>query len=103
MNESLRKRLRQLRLSGLAEALDVRLQEATSHGLSHLEFLELILQDEDNVRQQRLLARRQKGAAFRETRTLEDFDFSFNPSGSVQNLSHFRLRQATPAGSSIPA
>jgi len=80
MNESLRKRLRQLRLSGLAQALDVRLQEATSHGLSHLEFLELILQDEDNVRQQRLLARRQKGAAFRETRTLDDFDFSFNPS-----------------------
>jgi len=26
------------------------------------------------------VARRQKGAAFRETRTLDDFDFSFNPS-----------------------
>ena len=80
MNESLRKRLRQLRLSGLAQALDVRLQEAAGHGLNHLEFLELILQDEFNVRQQRLLARRQKLATFRETRTLEDFDFSFNPS-----------------------
>ncbi|MBM4029270.1 MAG: hypothetical protein FJ280_28320 [Planctomycetes bacterium] len=79
MNESLRKRLRQLRLSGLAQALEVRLQEAAGHGLSHLEFLELILQDEVNVRQQRMLARRQKLAAFRETRTLEDFDFSFNP------------------------
>jgi DNA replication protein DnaC len=80
MNESLRKRLRQLRLSGLAQALDVRLQEAAGHNLNHLEFLELILQDEFNVRQQRLLARRQKLATFRETRTLEDFDFSFNPS-----------------------
>jgi len=80
MNEALRKRLRQLRLSGLAQALDVRLQEAAGHGLSHLEFLELILQDEVNVRQQRLLVRRQKLATFRETRTLEDFDFSFNPS-----------------------
>jgi len=80
MNESLRKRLRQLRLSGLAQALDVRLQEAGGHGLSHLEFLELILQDEVNIRQQRLLARRQKLAAFRELRTLEDFDFSFNAS-----------------------
>jgi DNA replication protein DnaC len=79
MNEALRKRLRQLRLSGLASALEVRLQEAGSHSLSHLEFLELILQDELNVRQQRLLARRQKSATFRETRTLEDFDFSFNP------------------------
>ena len=71
MNESLRKRLRQLRLSGLAQALDVRLQEAAGHGLNHLEFLELILQDEFNVRQQRLLARRQKLATFRETRTLD--------------------------------
>jgi DNA replication protein DnaC len=79
MNEALRKRLRQLRLSGLADALDVRLQEAAGHGLNHLEFLELILQDELNVRQQRTLLRRQKLAAFRDTRTLEDFDFSFNP------------------------
>ena len=80
MNESLRKRLRQLRLSGLAGALDVRLQEAAGHNLSHLEFLELILQDEFNIRQQRQLARRKKCADFRDVRTLEDFDFSFNPS-----------------------
>jgi DNA replication protein DnaC len=79
MNETLRNRLQQLRLSGLASALDVRLQEATGHNLSHLDFLELILQDEINVRQQRQLARRQKLAAFHNTRTLEDFDFSFNP------------------------
>jgi len=80
MNEALRKRLRQLRLSGLADALDVRLQEAAGHNLSHLEFLEAILQDEVNVRQQRQMARRRKQADFRETRTLEDFDFAFNPS-----------------------
>lgn len=80
MNEALRKRLRQLRLSGLADALDVRLQEAAGHNLSHLEFLEAILQDEVDVRQQRQMARRRKQADFRETRTLEDFDFAFNPS-----------------------
>jgi len=80
MNESLRRQLRNLRLSGLAGALDVRLQEAAGHNLSHLEFLELILQDEFNIRQQRQLARRRKGADFRDTRTLQDFDFSFNPS-----------------------
>ena len=80
MNESLRKTLRQLRLSGLAQSLDVRLQEATGHQLNHLEFLEGILQDELNIRQQRQVARRQKSAAFRDTRSLDDFDFSFNPS-----------------------
>jgi hypothetical protein len=44
MNETLRKTLKQLRLSGLLESLEIRLQEAIGHGLSHSEFLELILQ-----------------------------------------------------------
>ena len=81
MNEPLRKRLRQLRLSGLAEALDVRLQEAAGHNLSHLEFLELILQDEFNIRQQRQLARRKKCADFRDVRTLEHFHKLYSVTG----------------------
>ncbi len=80
MNESLQTALRKLRLSGLAQSLDVRLQEAASHGLNHAEFLELILQDELAVRADRLMNRRIKAAAFREPKTLEDFDFTFNPS-----------------------
>ena len=43
MNDRLQTALRQLRLSGLAETLDVRLHEAATHQLSHAEFLELIL------------------------------------------------------------
>jgi len=80
MNESLQTALRKLRLSGLAQSLEVRLQEAASHNLNHAEFLELILQDELAVRADRLRNRRIKAAAFRELKTLEDFDFSFNPS-----------------------
>ena len=80
MNESLHTALIKLRLSGLAQALDVRLQEAAGHQLQHAEFLELILQDELAVRNERLIARRVKAAGFRELRTLEDFDWQFNPS-----------------------
>ena len=80
MNESLLKSLHQLRLSGLARSLEVRLQEATANRLSHLEFLELVVQDELHVRADRLLARRLTAACFRETKTLDSFDFSFNPS-----------------------
>jgi DNA replication protein DnaC len=80
MTESLRAALRKLRLSGLAQTLDVRLQEAAGHGLNHAEFLELILQDELIVRSERLMNRRVKAAMFRELKTLEDFDFAFNPS-----------------------
>ena len=80
MNESLSSALRKLRLSGLAQTLEVRLQEAASHQLSHLEFLELILQDEMSVRQERLTDRRVKAAGFRELKPLTDFEWSFNPS-----------------------
>lgn len=80
MNDALQTALRKLRLSGLAQSLDLRLQEAQGHQLSHAEFLELILQDELAVRADRQIARRTKTAGFRDRRTLEDFDFSFNPS-----------------------
>lgn len=80
MNERLASTLHQLRLSGLAQSLDVRLQEAAGHKLNHLEFLELILQDELLVRQQRQIDRRVKAADFRELKPLDDFDFAFNPS-----------------------
>ena len=72
--------LKQLRLSGLMQTLDVRLQEAAANRLSHAEFLELICQDELNVRQERQINRRTKAADFRALKTLEDFDWSFNPS-----------------------
>lgn len=72
--------LRKLRLSGLTQTLDVRLQEAAANRLEHADFLELILQDELNVRHQRLMARRTKAAEFRTLKTLEDFDWRFNPS-----------------------
>jgi DNA replication protein DnaC len=89
MNERLLSVLRELRLSGLAQSLDVRLQEAAGHQLSHAEFLELILQDELLVRQERQIARRVKVAAFREMKPLDEFNWSFNP--SIQRKQIFDL------------
>jgi len=89
MNDRLLSALHQLRLSGLVQSLDVRLQEAAGHQLSHAEFLELILQDELLVRQQRQIDRRVKAADFREIRPLDEFDWSFNP--SIQRAQIFDL------------
>lgn len=86
MNEQLQATLRKLRLSGLAQSLEIRLQEAAGHGLTHSEFLELILQDELAIRGERLIQRRVKAAAFRELRTMDQFDFSFNPSINRQQI-----------------
>ena len=80
MNDAMQTTLRALRLSGLAQSLEVRLQEAAGNGLNHLEFLELVLQDELAVRAERRRNRRIQAASFREAKTLEDFDFTFNKS-----------------------
>jgi DNA replication protein DnaC len=80
MTNTLKEHARCLRLSGLLNSLELRLQEAEANRLPYAQFLELLLQDEINIRHQRLLARRHKSADFREMRSLEDFDFAFNPS-----------------------
>jgi len=80
MTHQLKEACRKLRLSGLATSLDLRLQEATANQLPPVQFLELLLQDELNVRAQRQLERRKKAAGFRDLKPLEDFDWSFNPS-----------------------
>lgn len=80
MHDSLQTMLKGLRLSGLAQTLDVRFQEAASHQLTHAEFLELILQDEMLVRSERQMDRRVRAAEFKELKPLDQFDFSFNPS-----------------------
>jgi DNA replication protein DnaC len=58
----------------------VRLSEAAGNRLDHAEFLELVLQDELAVRGSRQIERRVRAASFRETRNLDEFDFSFNAS-----------------------
>lgn len=78
MKATLTQQARALRLSGLLQSLEVRLEEARSHDLDHDEFLELIFADEINIRSQRQIERRTKAARFREAKTLEEFDFSFN-------------------------
>src|ERR1700678_65282 len=97
MNQTLKQHAHKLRLSGLLSSLDLRLQEAEANRLPHAEFLELIFQDELHVREQRQIARRHQSASFRESRSLKNFDFTFNPSiarGRIYELAacHF-IRQ----------
>lgn len=63
----------------MAQALSARLLEAERGGLSCREFLELLTEDELSLRRDRLYARRLKRANLPCTKSLSDFDFSFNP------------------------
>lgn len=82
--EELIYKLKSLRLSGIARQLDIRLQEAASHELPYLDFLKSLVDDEIAVRKDRLLNRRLKQAALPYVKTIDDFDFSFNPSINKQ-------------------
>ena len=79
MNPQLTTRLRHLRLSGMVEALPGRVAQAEAAPLPHLEFLELLVEDELARRADRLFARRLKQAGLTVMKTLADFDWGFNP------------------------
>ena len=101
MQESLLISLRKLRLSGLASSLEIRIQEAAGNSLSYDQFLELLLQDELLIRQERLMQRRIKQAGFRELKTLEDFNWQFNNSVKRKQIYDFASCKFIRQGSDI--
>jgi DNA replication protein DnaC len=79
LTDQLRNRLKQLRLSGILETLDVRVHQAGEEQWPYLDFLERLLEDETERRHHKQLALRLRRANFQADKTLERFDFSFNP------------------------
>ena len=84
--EQLQYQLRSLNLTGMVKTMPVRLQEAAANDLPHQEFLSLLVEDELAIRKERLLNRRLKAARFPELKTIDDFDFSFNPSINKKSI-----------------
>ncbi len=62
----------------LPEQLDAALSRAEREGLSHLEFLRVLIHEQANGRRERRIARLIRAAGFAETKTLADFDWQFN-------------------------
>ena len=79
-------KLKQLRLSGILDTLDVRCQQAVDQQWSYGDFLERLLEDEVERRQQKQLALRVRRATLSSDKTLETFDFTFNPAINRQRL-----------------
>lgn len=78
--------LKRLRLSGVLESLELRNQQAIQDKLSYVEFLARLIQDEVERRAQKQLQLRLRRAAFHSDKTLEGFDFSFNPTINRQQV-----------------
>jgi len=76
----LERALRQLRLGGMATVLETRLRQAQAEPMAPIDLISCLVSDELTRRADRLLERRRKQAGFRDPdRTLDNFDFSFNP------------------------
>jgi len=80
MTHPLLPKLRQLKLGGMAQTLDVRATQATQQHLTPVEFLALLLDDELERRGQQRLARRLAQSGCDEQKTLAHFDFAAAPS-----------------------
>ena len=103
--------LRQLRLGGMAAVLETRLRQAQAETMPPIDLLSTLVHDELTRRSDRLLVRRRKEAAFRDAqRTIDNFDFTFNPKMNrslifdlattrfsqplgIRNLSHYLVPQ----------
>ena len=79
LQHQLQAQLKTLHLGGFLQTLDLRLQQAQSASLGYVEFLQLLVQDEVERREAKKLNLRLTRASFEEEKTLEGFDFSFNP------------------------
>ena len=76
----LQRALRQLRLGGVAAVLETRLHQAQAEPMAPIDLISCLVTDELSRRSDRLLERRRKQAAFRDPqKTLDNFDFTFNP------------------------
>ncbi|HSH49647.1 MAG TPA: IS21-like element helper ATPase IstB [Halomonas sp.] len=81
--------LKQLRLSGILDSLEARNKQAIEKKMAYTEFLSLLISDEVARREQKKFSLRLRRAAFRSHKTLDQFDFSFNPkinSALIQEL-----------------
>ena len=82
----LENKMRVLKLSGMVETFDMRLSQAQKDGLGLTQFLELLLEDEVQHRANKRLATRIIRARFEEEKSLEGFDFNFNPKLPTQYI-----------------
>jgi DNA replication protein DnaC len=86
LKHQLSEQLRHLRMSGVLETMEARNRQAIDGQWSYVEFLSRLLEDEVERRSQKQLNLRLRRGALNTTKTLEDFDFHFNPNLNRQQI-----------------
>jgi len=86
--------LRALKLSGMLDTLEARLGQARAGSLGHLEFLQVLCEDEIARREAAAVGRRLRAAHFEQPLTLEGFDFTASPklpAATIRDLATLRF------------
>ena len=101
MNDQIIHQLRILKLSGIRQHLEDRLSEAERNDLSYDDFLSMTLTDEIDTRTTRRVKRLLHQASLGPDKTLETFDFSFNPSINVRLIKSLASCQFLERGEGV--
>jgi DNA replication protein DnaC len=98
---TLKSQLTRLKMSGISDTLDIRLMEAQNNNLSYSELLSLLFDDELEKRQERKLKSLIRRAGIGNQQTLENFDFTFNPSINAKQIRELATCRFTGKGENI--
>lgn len=93
--------LRALGLSGMLETLEARLHQAQAGELGHVEFLQVLCEDEVARRDAAGIERRVRAAHFEQLSAIEDFDFAFNPKIPAAQIRDLATLRFVEAGESV--
>ena len=93
--------LRRLGLSGMLDTIEARLSQCGAGELGHVEFLQVLCEDEIARRDASGILRRVRAAQFEEAVTIEDFDFSYNPNVPVALIRDLATLRFLESGESV--
>jgi len=86
---TIKSKLQGFKLAGMLNNLEERLMLARQKSLSYVDFLELLLEDEERNRQINSYKKRYNSAKLPSHKTIEDFDFTFQPSIDKRMINDF--------------
>jgi DNA replication protein DnaC len=93
--------LRALKLSGMLDTLDTRLTQARAGELGHLDFLQVLCEDELARRDSQAMTRRLRRARFEQQTTLEEFDYAASPKLPAAQIRDLAALRWLHAGESV--
>ncbi len=84
--ESLKTKLRQLKLAGMVKSIETRNKFAIDKKVSYIEFLELLIEDEHINRKANSFGKRLNKSKINTQKSIDDFDFNYQPKLNKQQI-----------------